>query len=61
MSGEDITCGAPITWEVDNKYYNTEVQFVVCTSGNVSKELERADREYEALVMVCNLDEVSNI
>ena len=48
-------CSRPVSWQVDNKYYSAEVQFVAC--GPDSKRLE--ERQWEAIVLLTRLDKVT--
>ena len=52
MVGGD--CSRPVSWQVDNKYYSAEVQFVACSPD--SKQLE--ERGWEAIVLLTSLDKV---
>ena len=49
---EDCSCVVP--WQVDNKDYRSQVQFVVCNHSSAEPE----EREWEALLLLFNLAKV---
>ena len=47
--------GARLKWHVSNKYYSTEIEFVV---HKTVEDVRDSGREYEGFVLMCNLNQV---
>ena len=47
--------GSRLKWHVSNKYYSTEIEFVI---HKAVEEVRDSKREYEGFVLMCNLSQV---
>ena len=56
VSDGECVNGARLSWHVSNKYYTAEVTLCV---HKTAKEALDSKRQYEGLVMLCNLGRVS--
>lgn len=58
VSDGECVSGSRLSWHVSNKYYSAEVNLCV---HKTAKEALDSKRQYEGLVMLCNLARVSYI
>ena len=58
MDPGECASGSRLTWHVSNKYYSTDIEFVV---HKTVQETCDSGRDYEGFVLMCNLSQVSHV